>query len=351
MAPSGKSAVPTYREQDMTAEAFNREYGKYQILHVRGSGARRKGPRPTLGSLRQVYKQYPRMVRNAFCLESAPWKEAPSPSSSSTQAGEPVQRLLGKPRPPAGRWYASFIVQHNKKALAAFLAKVLPAGAPSFLLPSPEQKGKPSSSSSRKGNTPHHSDALWVFFGKNPLPSPLVGRSEHTDAITHSGTWHVQLCGSKVWTLRPTAELVRKVRALRGVGSVRVRCEEGDVLCINTRLWWHSTQIPSNCTFTLSVARDMYLDGRKASDCDMTNVDGHYALKAISKNQVVFTEDTAPGLELPRSRNSNLGLREHAGKLLVVAKRRIKAGEWFTLSESETEEDEAGMPAMKRRKQ
>lgn len=335
-------AIPTCNAKDMSFELFAQEYAKYQIFWVRnnGPGASRRrgcaGKKPNLKHLRNLYERHPKMVRNAFCLESAPWKARDALSPSHSEVKESVNKLLGCTRSPPGPWYASFVVQHNKKALSAFLAEALPAGAPDFLIP---QKAS-TSNRTDASESPHHSDALWVFFGRNPSPSPLVGRSEHTDAITHSGTWHVQLCGSKVWTLRPTAELIRKEKSLRNVRSLRVHCNEGDVLCINTRLWWHSTRIPGDCPFTLSIARDMYLDGRKASDCDMTNVVGHYALKPIQKNDIVFTEDTAPELELPRSKSSNLGLRDQNGKLVVIAKRHIKAGEWFTLSESDDDDDE-----------
>ncbi|CAE8656133.1 unnamed protein product, partial [Polarella glacialis] len=172
----------------------------------------------------------------------------------------------------------------------------------------------------------------------NSTKRPLHGRPEHTDAIAHHGTWHVQLKGEKVWTVRPTAELVRKVPSLRGAGHVKVHCKEGDVLCINTRLWWHCTYIPGGCELSMSVARDMYLDGTKPGSCDMTNVQGHYALRPISRGAVIFTEDNAPELELPRSSSANCELREGSdGKLALVAKRPLKAGEWFAISESEDE--------------
>jgi hypothetical protein len=31
----------------------------------------------------------------------------------------------------------------------------------------------------------------------------MSGRAEHTDKVKHHGTWHVQLCGSKTWYIRP----------------------------------------------------------------------------------------------------------------------------------------------------
>jgi len=234
-------------------------------------------------------------------------------------------RLLGTAKAPVGPWYASFVVQKNREAFNTFV-DALPLAVPPFL------SGHGATRAAR------HSKAVWVFFGQNPRARPLPGRNEHTDAIAHSGTWHLQLRGSKVWTLRPTAELARRTKSLRGAGRVRVRCRTGDVLCVNTRLWWHSTHIPGRCPLSLSVARDMYLDGRQPAPCDMTNVEGHYATRNIPRGTVVFTEDDAPDLQLPRSHDSNCTLSEDPdGRTVVVAKKRINAGDWFSLSDSEDE--------------
>lgn len=270
------------------------------------------------------------MVESTFNIESASTKGA---ASNSKNVGPKC--VLGTKR-KRGAWYASFIVQKNKHALKQFLNR-LPFSMPPFL----------------DAAKVCHSDAAWLFFGANPGQRPLLGRPEHTDAIAHSGTWHLQLLGSKVWNLRPTAELKRKAaRALRGSGALKVRCEVGDVLCVNTRLWWHHTHLPGSCKMSASVARDMWLDGRKTAPCDMTNVDGHYATRCISAGTVLFTEDNAPDVALPRntSSKSNCGLRELPnGSMAVVATRRIPKGDWFTMSDSEAEEEE-GRDKKSRRK-
>ena len=54
---------------------------------------------------------------------------------------------------------------------------------------------------------------------------------------------HLQVSGTKVWHLRMTEELKRSV----GIASERivrcdVVCNPGDVIFINTRLWWHQTR-------------------------------------------------------------------------------------------------------------
>lgn len=224
-------------------------------------------------------------------------------------------------------------------ALAEFLSQALPAGAPGFLLRSTKSKAV----NAVKVRPPKHSNAAWVFFGRNMGGRALRGRPEHTDAIQHSGTWHVQLKGEKVWTVRPTAELQRQAPSLKGGKPVKIHCREGDVLCINTRLWWHKTHIPAGCKLSISVARDMYLDGTRPGACDMTNAEGHYAVRPIQKGAIIFTEDNAPQLQLPRSSSSNCGVREgQDGRLVVAAKRAIRKGEWFSISESEEEDEPRG---------
>ena len=54
---------------------------------------------------------------------------------------------------------------------------------------------------------------------------------------------HMQVCGSKVWHLRMTQELKRSVGiAVEQSVTCSVPCDAGDVLFINTRLWWHQTR-------------------------------------------------------------------------------------------------------------
>jgi len=330
-----RGAVPKLPASRVTFESFLEAFERHQAVLVRGclqhAQPRAKQKRAvTLAALRRMYARHSRILRRAFCLEStlpaAKRRRGPA-AGAGTKADvreDPAARLLGSSRPPAGPWYASFVVQRSKRALDAFL-QTLPFATPPFL------------QGARGLHSARHSDAVWVFFGRNPGTRALTGRSEHTDVITHDGTWHLQLQGSKVWTLRPTAELVQRSRQLRGVGRVRVHCKAGDVLCVNTSLWWHSTRIPGPCGLSLSVARDMYLDGSQPGACDMSNVDGHYATRTVPRGAVVFTEDDAPDVELPRSNRSNCGVRDMEGRLAVIAKRLIKPGEWLCVSDSEAE--------------
>jgi len=318
-------------------------YERDQLILVRGyevpssesRKAQQKVPPIRFATLQQLYAKHPKVVKRAFFVEKPPDSLS---SSSSCTASHVADVLLGDSKCPRGPWYASFVVQRNRSVLGTFL-KSLPFRVPPFL--------EDASAAQHGAEAPKHSDAAWVFFGRNEQQQLMRGRAEHTDAIEHSGTWHIQLHGSKVWTLRPTDELIRRNRKWKDVGHFKVHCQAGDVLCVNTRLWWHRTHIPGNCPFSLSVARDMYLDGTQPDTPNFTNVKGHYATRVFDRGSVVFTQDEAPDLALPRSRTSNCALRDAGGELVVVAKRRIKPGEWFSISESEDEDAE---PAPKKRR-
>ena len=112
--------------------------------------------------------------------------------------------------------------------------------------------------------------------------------------------------------------------------------EEGDVIFINTRLWWHQTVLgpQSGEGLSVSYARDFYLNGKEALDsnlyphphpnrnnCDWkealdwkaqpkTNVDGVHAPRDARKGETVLTEEeVALGLGLVLG----LGLHERGG--------------------------------------
>jgi len=91
--------------------------------------------------------------------------------------------------------------------------------------------------------------------------------------------------------------------------------EEGDVFVINTRLWWHRTEIPGVNTVevdgdnhasgilcdnvSISYARDIYLDGTQPPTDDkgkmhMSSKDGAWATAFLSKGMVLLTEVDPP---------------------------------------------------------
>ena len=134
---------------------------------------------------------------------------------------------------------------------------------------------------------------------------PIMGRGEHTDDVhPYDGTWHCQIRGTKTWYVRPLdhhpvwqgrpPKLAGKPGAFGGasestgcvpdvefgegeeggqgeeegsddgldVARLRIKVEQGDVLVINTKAWYHQTHIevqPGEDGLSCSFARDWYI--------------------------------------------------------------------------------------------
>ena len=210
---------------------------------------------------------------------------------------------------------------------------------------------------------------LWFFFGRNKEEEMLQGRCLHTDSISHDGTWHYQFSGTKIWHLKPSKELQRnwdnekngegKNAIEENSGSdgqsaddeieLIVECKEGDVIIVNTRLWWHKTTLPPSEKPSISYARDVYFSNNNDENIsedgeykgnEMTNLDGLYAAEDIEVSTIVFRESTMPDCELHRSSDPNCDIIElEDGTGAIIAIRPIKAGEFFTVAESDDELD------------
>jgi U3 small nucleolar RNA-associated protein 6 len=199
-----------------------------------------------------------------------------------------------------------------------------------------------------------YAPCLWFFVGRSSNVEghdDLQGRPEHTDSVSHDGTWHYQLSGTKRWYLRPTEELLQ-TGVLPDSTSVCIDCEEGDVLVVNTRLWWHRTVIPRQPNPSISYARDFYmtpttratttLDGDDDDPpTSMSNVDGLYAANDVEEGTIIFTEDDMPDCELPHSTiNPNCEVVElEDGTHALVSCRKICAGEFFCVAENDATSD------------
>jgi hypothetical protein len=195
--------------------------------------------------------------------------------------------------------------------------------------------------------TLYYETALWFFFGRNPLNSDtLEGRPEHIDSVSHDGSWHYQLSGTKVWHVRPSSSLLEHARKhcpgkrLTMDSHFRLECQDGDVILLNTCLWFHRTVIPSQPLPSVSYARDFRLDPPSTQgEGGMTNVDGLYATETIKAGTVVFTENDMPNCELHRSStNPNCEVVElDDGTNAVVSIRTIVSGEFFCVPDSDDE--------------
>jgi hypothetical protein len=190
---------------EFTTKAFQEAYGKHFVVHLLNAGA---GSAPfTWRDVLKTFNSLNDQDRASWCIES---KDGVAPSPSIF-----LQPLLTKDRA-----YGSFLVQHGEDSYKQTLAR----------LPIQELRCTELS----------YERAIWFFFGRNRLGNePLQGRPEHTDSITHDGTWHFQLSGRKQWLLRPTSELLKMMETQMPAGKrqrwtastrVSVDCDEGSVL-------------------------------------------------------------------------------------------------------------------------
>jgi len=275
--------------------------------------------------------------------------------------------------------YCSFLVQ-NKESLDQVLEKlpvtIIHNGACGCSQGSTSKIARDASSSASCCCAWNYEPCLWIFFGRNTQAcsaADLEGRPEHTDSISHDGTWHYQLSGTKRWVLRPTKQLMKTFRAEQDGGAVDeqkdngdgedevqapivIDCRSGDVLIVNTRLWFHQTLLPPQPLPSVSYARDFWTrcarDAKSTSDhirSDnggddqegmMSNVDGLYATDDIEEGTIIFKETDNRDVELHRSStNPNCVVVElEDGTQAVVAMRKIQTGEFFCIAESSDEE-------------
>jgi hypothetical protein len=316
-------AIPFFdlSSPDFSPEVFADAFRTFQVVHLRDTT---KGPAEpndmTWKDVAGIFEGLDASDRESWCIE--------------TQKGAPVSAEdFLEPIVSKTQAYCSFIVQKDKDAYQAALEK----------LPLQEL-----------GWTKwHYEPALWFFFGRNsPENGDLEGRAEHTDSVSHDGTWHYQLSGTKEWYIRPSPKLMVHLQShlqpelqpsLQETTPIRLDCMEGDVIVINTRLWFHRTVIPPQQFPSVSYARDLWetAEAAKESGDGMKNVDGLYATNDIEVGTVIFTEKDAPDSELHRSSaNSNCEVVEmEDGTSAVVSSRDIAEGEFFCLGESSDEDD------------
>jgi hypothetical protein len=301
--------------------------------------------------LHDLFTRLSKKDKDSFCVENSSSAGALSPAFLESKVWD------------AG--YCSFQVQEEE--YLSHLSKILPVNSlddRSFC--SGTSSSASSTFSCRCCRCWHYEPCLWVFFGRNPslLNSEkkkigdLKGRPEHTDSISHDGTWHYQLSGTKRWLLRPTRQLWNQSQARGDYANeeppktpVVIDCQQGDVLIINTRLWFHQTVIPPQPQPSVSYAKDFCINRvvTEATDHErsvgkgarMTNVDGLYATDDILEGTILFREDDMPDCAMHRSvTNPNCAVVElDDGTHAVVSIRQILAGEFFCVGDSTDEDD------------
>jgi hypothetical protein len=330
---------------EFSPEAFAKTYDVFRLVHLRKVRPTSKADDAiTWQSLSSTFQTLDANDKKTWCVET---------NDDLSLDLTPVTFLNGTDNDSI-RAYCSFLIQSDKAALNDTLER----------LPVRELNCLKDCS---------YENALWIFFGRNPsgdTASNLNGRTEHTDSVSHDGTWHYQLSGRKTWVLRPSPEMKHYLDQ-HFVGKwdeskrLTVTVEQGEVLVINTRLWFHQTIIPPQKTPSVSYARDFRFASNNDDDDDdddddamsdhddngngevasasMKNVDGLYATTEIEASTILFRESEMPSCELHRAASlddANCEVVElEDGTCAVVSRRRIAAGEFFCIPESDDEAD------------
>ena len=313
---------------DFSTEVFLKSYDIYQAVYLPNiflTGS--EDGKLTWKELGDVYHNLSKDDQASWCLETA---------GGTTK---PISQEFLQPQITNHVAYCSFLVQKDEASFAKILERL-------------PMQDLPWNNTSWK-----YEPCLWIFFGRNPSSeSDLQGRSEHTDSVSHDGTWHYQLSGTKRWFLRPSSKLIEQMKTKMKPDEanlwtestkLRIDCNEGDVLVVNTRLWNHQTMIPPQQFPSVSYARDFWLKnhyGGNEEACapgTMSNMDGLYATNDIDEGTIIFTENEMPGCELHRSAtNANCEVVElEDGTSAVVSSRAIAAGEFFCVPESSDEDE------------
>jgi U3 small nucleolar RNA-associated protein 6 len=384
------TSIPALKPDDKSGlidgNFFLESYDAYQALYI-PQALHRKGDDEAsiVGDSKFKWQEMNSLFLSLNEEDQSSWTEE-NYKEKNKEEGDKAKRIPGSFLQHQGyhsvdnaameKGYCSFLVQHDKEKLKSLLKSL-----PTAHLPVSNQGTIEETASNTTDNEimkMKYGPCLWFFYGRNDggkklhsdeFQDPLEGRPEHTDSVCHDGTFHYQLSGVKNWHIRPTDELLNNMKE-KGIPtdtfingkSINIRCEEGDMILLNTRLWWHRTSIPEQPLIdvqvekrktssklavpSISYARDIYLhkeDGgdEKEDKNAMTNVDGLYACNDIESGTVIFTEADMPECELHRVRSDpNCEIVElDVGIGGVVSCRNIKAGEFFCVIESDEEDD------------
>ncbi len=355
--------LPCFSADNLDSEDALDFYRRHQILHVRCSTKQNTNKTP-LEILRSLHANKDiSSIEATWCVENGGADDETTTKGKGKKAAtqekitpakffeETSKGGVGANLPKS--CYVSCILQDSKKIVDSYLSQC-PISTPPFV-------------NSRHWSQFRHSLPCWIFVGRH-LPEHVKdrrnmrGRPEHTDSVSHDGTWHYQLSGSKHWHVRPMSDAVEWAESAPNLtkNHLHIECKSGDILMINTRLWWHYTDLPptydAQDQVSMSVARDFYcpasaLPNKKqheqndenlelSEEKSFTNVDGLYAQTNVKRGEVVVRESEMPDCALPRSDNPNCEIGElEDGEGCLAALRDIPAGEWLSVAPSDSESD------------
>lgn len=320
-------------DDNLTAEEAMEHYERYGFLWLRLkpqekfqiSNNGKSKSNAIFSTLQQIYWGSPEAFQRKWSVENAGRYADESQLSADAVLGKGTSGNDTSCSSSLNHFYCSTILSRKKDpttlktALDKCLGSYFVKGNGSSVTAGPPQLGE----------SKHHG-GVWLFLGKHEnkdngvisaaavdgdeparkkkkseAQQALVGRAEHVDSVTHSGTWHLQLSGRKTWILRPNVEAddwdkshdqgnnnqdkskdeddkdygppdLNQYLGLKSTsttssnnvkveksetGAVRLRChvEEGDLFVVNTRAWYHRTEIPVSPDWSISMARDFFL--------------------------------------------------------------------------------------------
>lgn len=374
--------IPSFDMNDITFDPTEciKAYHIMQVVHLKNV---LKGTTTTKGSIKdaneeeeevssdrktrwtdigQIYDELNADDKASWCVETTGNNNSnnnPTTSNTTTTITTTPQFLKNESKHVTKRAYCSFLIQKDKDMYHTMLKDL------------PFVHFKWNETLDWK-----YEDAIWIFFGRNPIGNiNLNGRCDHTDSVSHDGTWHYQLSGKKRWFIRPTDELIKHIISSSSSSKddmsstinektvYQIDCNENDILLINTRLWFHRTIIPPQRVPSVSYARDFYLGITEdynnktdrivgTSDSCMLNVDGLYATKFISANTIILSEHDMPDCQLPTSKTPNCKVAavcdddddnnsDNDPYNVIVSTRDIQSGEFFCIGEDSTDDDDS----------
>ena len=229
----------------VTYKTISDFYKVHQYVHIKGVDRHKHGA--LLSQLREVHSLFPQEVTKTLTVENYDGG-GDSVVRGLCHRDEPigVDDIFGTGPPQAwepttrkSSWYVSFIAQkteNNDNTAFDLVRNALPVESILDVLDMVTRAQR----AGHRTTTP-----VWCFLG-NAGKQPINGRKEHLDSVSHDGTWHYQASGSKDWVIRPaeSSEWGDSTPSLaNGAKHLVLTVEEGDIICINTRLWWHQTII------------------------------------------------------------------------------------------------------------
>ncbi|KAJ1439623.1 hypothetical protein B484DRAFT_174877 [Ochromonadaceae sp. CCMP2298] len=365
--------LPVFELKEVTQEAALAYYKQFQVLHIRTPKLTEANCMQPLSKMKAWHSLHKPIVENSWNIENV------GTASADQLDADRVLQPYDAAQPELARFYISCILQSEETEVMDSIRSDLPLHTPPFV---GNEKGEVGWTGFSQ------TSPIWVFLGRNFAgggddvdysktgtkrkrltdTALLAGRTEHTDSVSHDGTWHMQCAGSKQWRIRPLKEAAEWAGLPPVIGAgdkgegadaihLDVLCEAGDILMINTRLWLHQTWIPETSAaqdgVSLSYARDFFCaasslraeEGEPAEvsteDADYKNVDGLYAVRNVMCGDVVMLESEMPDAELPRTDDPNCEVCEtEDGEGCLVAVKDIAAGDWLSVAESEDEDEE-----------